>query len=73
MEFADEERAVELKATARRGSRTQKWGRGCACEDSLDAGTGSGHGHVWPVAFALKELTVAEELRIAALVKRAAT
>ena len=28
-------------------------------------------GHMWPIAFALKELTVAEEARIAALVKKA--
>ena len=28
-------------------------------------------GHLWPVAFALKELTAAEEARIAALVKKA--
>jgi uncharacterized protein YdhG (YjbR/CyaY superfamily) len=28
-------------------------------------------GHMWPVAFALKELTAAEEARIAALVKKA--
>jgi uncharacterized protein YdhG (YjbR/CyaY superfamily) len=28
-------------------------------------------GHMWPVAFALTELTVAEETRIAALVKQA--
>jgi uncharacterized protein YdhG (YjbR/CyaY superfamily) len=33
---------------------------------SLDEGT------VWPVAFALKELTAADEVRIAALVKKAA-
>ena len=30
-------------------------------------------GALWPVAFALKELTAAEEATIAALVKRAAT
>ena len=30
-------------------------------------------GHMWPNAFALKELTAAEEARIAALVKRAAS
>jgi len=29
-------------------------------------------GHMWPVAFALKELTAADEARIAALVKKAA-
>ena len=28
-------------------------------------------GHMWPIAFALKELTAAEEARIAALVKKA--
>lgn len=28
-------------------------------------------GHMWPTAFALKELTTAEEARIAALVKKA--
>ena len=28
-------------------------------------------GHMWPIAFALKELTVAEEARIGALVKKA--
>jgi uncharacterized protein YdhG (YjbR/CyaY superfamily) len=28
-------------------------------------------GHMWPTAFALKELTVAEEAKIAALVKKA--
>ncbi len=28
-------------------------------------------GHLWPVAFALEELTAAEEARIAALVKKA--
>ncbi len=28
-------------------------------------------GHMWPVAFALKELTAAEEVKIAALVKKA--
>ena len=28
-------------------------------------------GHMWPIAFALKELTTAEEARIAALVKKA--
>ncbi len=28
-------------------------------------------GHLWPVAFALKELTAVEEARIAALVKKA--
>ena len=28
-------------------------------------------GHLWPVAFALKELTAAEEVRIGALVKKA--
>ena len=30
-------------------------------------------GHMWPTAFALKELTAAEEARIVALVKRAVT
>ena len=30
-------------------------------------------GHMWPTAFALKELTAAEEARIGALVKRAAS
>ena len=30
-------------------------------------------GHMWPVAFALMELTAAEEARISALVKRAAS
>jgi uncharacterized protein YdhG (YjbR/CyaY superfamily) len=30
-------------------------------------------GHMWPVAFALKKLTAAEEARIAALVKQAAS
>jgi uncharacterized protein YdhG (YjbR/CyaY superfamily) len=30
-------------------------------------------GHMWPVAFALTELTEAEEARIAALVKKAAS
>ncbi len=30
-------------------------------------------GNLWPVAFALKELTAAEEARIAALVKKAAS
>jgi len=28
-------------------------------------------GHMWPIAFALKEMTAAEEARIAALVKKA--
>jgi hypothetical protein len=28
-------------------------------------------GHMWPTAFAVKELTAAEEARIAALVKKA--
>ena len=28
-------------------------------------------GHMWPIAFALKELTAAEEVRIGALVKKA--
>ena len=28
-------------------------------------------GNIWPIAFALKELTAAEEARIAALVKKA--
>jgi uncharacterized protein YdhG (YjbR/CyaY superfamily) len=28
-------------------------------------------GHMWPIAFALKELTAAEEARISALVKKA--
>ena len=28
-------------------------------------------GHMWPTAFALKELTAADETRIAALVKKA--
>jgi uncharacterized protein YdhG (YjbR/CyaY superfamily) len=30
-------------------------------------------GHLWPIAFALKELTTAEEARIGALVKKAAS
>jgi hypothetical protein len=30
-------------------------------------------GHMWPIAFALKELTAAEEARIGALVKKAAS
>ena len=30
-------------------------------------------GHMWPVAFALNELTAAEEARIGALVKKAAS
>ena len=30
-------------------------------------------GHMWPIAFALTELTAAEEARIAALVKKAAS
>jgi hypothetical protein len=29
------------------------------------------HGHMWPIAFALKELTAVEEARIGALVKKA--
>jgi uncharacterized protein YdhG (YjbR/CyaY superfamily) len=28
-------------------------------------------GHMWPIAFALKDLTAADEVRIAALVKKA--
>ncbi len=28
-------------------------------------------GHMWPTAYALKELTVAEKIKIAALVKKA--
>jgi len=31
----------------------------------------SDEGHLWPIAFAVKELTAAEEARIAALVKKA--
>ncbi|MBV8068629.1 MAG: DUF1801 domain-containing protein [Acidobacteriaceae bacterium] len=30
-------------------------------------------GHMWPTAFALKEMTAAEEIRIAAIVKKAVT
>jgi hypothetical protein len=65
------ERAQELKAEARRGSRAKKEDGaryatfGFSDKADLDEGT------VWPVAFALKELTAADEARIGALVKKA--
>ena len=61
--FTEEERAAmkervhELKAEARRGPRAKK-------------ADGENEGTVWPVAFALKELTAADAARIGALVKK---
>jgi hypothetical protein len=60
--FTDEERAAmkeraqELKAEARRGPRADK--------ANLDEGA------MWPTAYALTELTAAQEAMIAALVKK---
>jgi hypothetical protein len=48
-------------------------GKRSAREDYRDAGTGShdDEGALWPVAFALKELTATEEANIRALAKKA--
>jgi len=50
---------------ARRSSKTRYASFGFSDAANLDEGA------LWPVAFALKELTVAEEARIVALVKKA--
>src|SRR5438105_15852551 len=73
---AMKERILELKASARRGPRADKSDAekfktryatfGFSDEASLDEGA------MWPTAFALMELTAADEARISALVKKAA-
>ncbi len=51
----------KARTSSRRGTRRF----GFSDKANLDEGT------VWPVAFALKELTAADEARIGALVKKA--
>ncbi len=74
--FTDEERAAmkeraqEMKAEARRGPRADK-AEGESAVFAKIAEMQGPEGAMWPTSFALKELTVAEEARIGALVKRA--
>jgi hypothetical protein len=80
--FTDEERAAmrerahELKAAARPGKvvcffqgahkfKTRYALLGFSDKATLD------EGHMWPTAFALEELTAADEARVGALVKKA--
>ncbi len=74
--FTDEERAAmkervkELKAETRGGRRADKFKARYATFGFSDTAH-LDEGALWPVAFALKELTAAEEARIGALVKKA--
>ena len=80
------ERAQELKAVARRGRRAAKADKDgnvvCFFQDAKKFKTryatlgfsdkaALDEGNMWPTAFALKELTAADEARIAGLVEQA--